>query len=318
MGNKSKPDQGETNARSSHDHNGETGEVYPQEVSASVGAPKKKVAEKAKANWAKKKMVHVTAKKSYARVREELKKSLTGSELTRKELFRTSPWKTKTGRGTDPQSLYATDCHWVAVNSKGKGGTQRVKPTLALIQVELPTEAFSLGFGAHQFSYIIRRVKDSDIASTEHWLKTNMARRYVGSAGGFRGMCSGAVYRGVFRVGSAGGLSGMCSGAVYRGVFRDWFSEWVQGGWFIVWVQGWIEHKHELSSSYGVSDNMLTVQLLSLAVDFRSFAEFFSESSEDSVQSWHIDGYFFFVIGNYQATEGKCFSILSMSTKLDS
>ncbi|PWA57309.1 hypothetical protein CTI12_AA411890 [Artemisia annua] len=126
MGNKSKPDQGEItaiseiNATSSHDHNGETGEDYPQEVSASVGAPKKKVAEKAKANWAKKKMVQVTAKKTYARVREELKKvaekakanwakkkmvqvtakktyarvreelkkSLTGSELTRKELFR--------------------------------------------------------------------------------------------------------------------------------------------------------------------------------------------------------------------------------------
>ncbi|PWA57151.1 transposase, Ptta/En/Spm [Artemisia annua] len=78
----------ETNAMSSHDHNGETGKDYPQEVSASVGAPKKKVAEKAKANWAKKKMVQVTAKKSFARVREELKKCLTGNELTRKEVFR--------------------------------------------------------------------------------------------------------------------------------------------------------------------------------------------------------------------------------------
>ena len=31
----------ETNTRYSHDHNGETGEDYPQEVSESVGAPKK-------------------------------------------------------------------------------------------------------------------------------------------------------------------------------------------------------------------------------------------------------------------------------------
>lgn len=43
MGNKIKPDQGETTAinETNHDHNGETGEDYPQEVSASVGAPKK-------------------------------------------------------------------------------------------------------------------------------------------------------------------------------------------------------------------------------------------------------------------------------------
>ncbi|GJW09522.1 hypothetical protein Tco_1575349 [Tanacetum coccineum] len=46
------------------------------------------IAEKAKANWEKKKMVRVTPKKRYARVREELKECLMGNELTRKELFR--------------------------------------------------------------------------------------------------------------------------------------------------------------------------------------------------------------------------------------
>ncbi|GJV95268.1 hypothetical protein Tco_1546845 [Tanacetum coccineum] len=45
-----------------------------------------KVAEKAKANGAKK-MVQVTAKKSYAKVREELEECLTRNKLTRKELF---------------------------------------------------------------------------------------------------------------------------------------------------------------------------------------------------------------------------------------
>nr|GEV11775.1 hypothetical protein [Tanacetum cinerariifolium] len=47
----------------------------------------KEVAEKAKANWTKKKMGQVTTKKSYARVREEIKKCSTGNNLTRKELF---------------------------------------------------------------------------------------------------------------------------------------------------------------------------------------------------------------------------------------
>ncbi|GJY60260.1 transposase, Ptta/En/Spm [Tanacetum coccineum] len=53
-----------------------------------LNAIEQEIAEKAKANWAKKKMVQVTAKKSYARVREELKKCSTGNKLTRKELFR--------------------------------------------------------------------------------------------------------------------------------------------------------------------------------------------------------------------------------------
>ncbi|WOH05739.1 hypothetical protein DCAR_0625159 [Daucus carota subsp. sativus] len=34
-----------------------------------------------------------------------------------------------------------------------------------------------------------------------------------------------------------------------------------------------------------------------MAADFRSFAEVIFENSEDTVQSWHIDGHFFFVVG---------------------
>ncbi|GJZ03292.1 transposase, Ptta/En/Spm [Tanacetum coccineum] len=48
----------------------------------------KRVSEKNKANRAKKKMVQVTGKKSYALVREEVKESLGGRKPTRMELFR--------------------------------------------------------------------------------------------------------------------------------------------------------------------------------------------------------------------------------------
>nr|GFA35961.1 L-ascorbate oxidase homolog [Tanacetum cinerariifolium] len=34
-----------------------------------------------------------------------------------------------------------------------------------------------------------------------------------------------------------------------------------------------------------------------MAADFRAFAEIIFENSEDTVQSWHIDGHFFFVVG---------------------
>lgn len=34
-----------------------------------------------------------------------------------------------------------------------------------------------------------------------------------------------------------------------------------------------------------------------MAADFRGFAEVVFENSEDTVQSWHIDGHFFFVMG---------------------
>nr|GEU46092.1 transposase, Ptta/En/Spm [Tanacetum cinerariifolium] len=62
--------------------------VKGEKIYATVREEDKKEAKKAKGNWAKTKMVQVTAKKTYARVREELKECLTGNELTRKELFR--------------------------------------------------------------------------------------------------------------------------------------------------------------------------------------------------------------------------------------
>ncbi|KAI3805836.1 hypothetical protein L1987_21723 [Smallanthus sonchifolius] len=39
---------------------------------------------------------------------------------------------------------FVWDRHWVVINSKGRGYTQRVEPRLALVQVELPQEAFSV------------------------------------------------------------------------------------------------------------------------------------------------------------------------------
>nr|GEY88640.1 mitochondrial amidoxime reducing component 2-like [Tanacetum cinerariifolium] len=72
----------------------------------------------------------------------------------------TSPWKTRICRGTDQQSLYARDCHLVVVNSKREGCTQRVKPKLALIQVELPTMTFSLGWVPTNSSYMEKMSRD--------------------------------------------------------------------------------------------------------------------------------------------------------------
>ncbi|GJR04750.1 putative reverse transcriptase domain-containing protein [Tanacetum coccineum] len=54
------------------------------------------------------------------------------------------------------QSRIPIDCHWVVVNSKVEGCTQRVKPKLALIQVELPTVAFSLGWVRTNSSYTVK------------------------------------------------------------------------------------------------------------------------------------------------------------------
>ncbi|XP_076935059.1 uncharacterized protein LOC143601558 [Bidens hawaiensis] len=45
----------------------------------------------------------------------------------------------------------------MVINSKGRMYTQRVEPKLALIQVELPLEAFSLGFEPNKNSYMVVR-----------------------------------------------------------------------------------------------------------------------------------------------------------------
>lgn len=50
---------------------------------------------------------------------------------------------------------FVWDRHWVVVNSKGRGCTQRVEPKLALVQVQLPLEAFSLGWEPKKSSYLV-------------------------------------------------------------------------------------------------------------------------------------------------------------------
>nr|GEY56242.1 mitochondrial amidoxime reducing component 2-like [Tanacetum cinerariifolium] len=46
------------------------------------------------------------------------------------------------------------DRQWVVVNSKGRACTQRVDPKLALVDVELPQNAFSLGWKPSKSSYL--------------------------------------------------------------------------------------------------------------------------------------------------------------------
>ncbi|KAK9067766.1 hypothetical protein SSX86_011877 [Deinandra increscens subsp. villosa] len=52
---------------------------------------------------------------------------------------------------------FVWDRQWVVINSKGRGCTQRVEPRLALVQVELPMEAFSLGYEPNKSSYMVVR-----------------------------------------------------------------------------------------------------------------------------------------------------------------
>lgn len=46
------------------------------------------------------------------------------------------------------------DRQWLVVNSKGRAYTQRVEPKLALVEVELPNEAFSEGWEPTKSSYL--------------------------------------------------------------------------------------------------------------------------------------------------------------------
>ncbi|XP_042061623.1 mitochondrial amidoxime-reducing component 1-like isoform X1 [Salvia splendens] len=46
------------------------------------------------------------------------------------------------------------DRQWVVVNSKGKAYTQRVEPKLALVQTQLPHEAFSLNYQPNSHSFL--------------------------------------------------------------------------------------------------------------------------------------------------------------------
>ncbi|XP_015959799.1 uncharacterized protein LOC107483705 [Arachis duranensis] len=47
------------------------------------------------------------------------------------------------------------DRNWLVVNSRGRAYTQRVEPKLALVEVELPTEAFDEGFDIKKDSFMV-------------------------------------------------------------------------------------------------------------------------------------------------------------------
>ncbi|KAL8224675.1 hypothetical protein R6Q57_017232 [Mikania cordata] len=49
---------------------------------------------------------------------------------------------------------FVWDRHWLVINSKGRACTQRTQPNLALVQVDLPSEAFSLGWEPNSSSYL--------------------------------------------------------------------------------------------------------------------------------------------------------------------
>lgn len=46
------------------------------------------------------------------------------------------------------------DRQWLVVNSKGRAYTQRVEPKLALVEVELPKDAFTEGWEPTKSSYL--------------------------------------------------------------------------------------------------------------------------------------------------------------------
>ncbi|XP_071720624.1 uncharacterized protein [Rutidosis leptorrhynchoides] len=54
------------------------------------------------------------------------------------------------------------DRQWVVVNAKGRACTQRVDPKLALVEVELPKDAFSIGWKPNMSSYLVIRAPGMD------------------------------------------------------------------------------------------------------------------------------------------------------------
>ncbi|XVE63608.1 hypothetical protein DITRI_Ditri07aG0033200 [Diplodiscus trichospermus] len=54
------------------------------------------------------------------------------------------------------------DRHWLVVNQKGRAYTQRVEPKLALVEVELPNEAFSEGWEPTKNSYMVIKAPGMD------------------------------------------------------------------------------------------------------------------------------------------------------------
>nr|XP_043609796.1 mitochondrial amidoxime reducing component 2-like isoform X2 [Erigeron canadensis] len=54
------------------------------------------------------------------------------------------------------------DRQWLVVNSKGRACTQRVDPKLALVEVELPNDAFLVGWKPNKSSYLVIRAPGMD------------------------------------------------------------------------------------------------------------------------------------------------------------
>lgn len=55
------------------------------------------------------------------------------------------------------------DRQWLVVNSKGRAYTQRVEPKLALVEVQLPNEAFSEGWEPAKSSYLVLKAPEMDV-----------------------------------------------------------------------------------------------------------------------------------------------------------
>ncbi|XP_059437115.1 uncharacterized protein LOC132170235 [Corylus avellana] len=62
------------------------------------------------------------------------------------------------------------DRQWLVVNSKGRAYTQRVEPKLALVEVELPNEAFSEGWEPTKSSYMVLKAPGMNV------LKVSLSR----------------------------------------------------------------------------------------------------------------------------------------------
>ncbi|KAL9997486.1 putative molybdenum cofactor sulfurtransferase [Helianthus debilis subsp. tardiflorus] len=71
---------------------------------------------------------------------------------------------------------FVWDRHWMVISSKGRGSTQRVEPKLALVQVELPLEAFSFGWQPNNSSYLVVRapgMADLKVSLTKPGLRSD-------------------------------------------------------------------------------------------------------------------------------------------------
>ncbi|PIM97028.1 Molybdenum cofactor sulfurtransferase [Handroanthus impetiginosus] len=82
-----------------------------------------------------------------------------GGEAARVKSIFIYPVKSCRGISVSQAPLTATgfrwDRLWLTVNSKGRMYTQRVEPKLALVEVELPDEAFSPGWEPNKRSFLV-------------------------------------------------------------------------------------------------------------------------------------------------------------------